>query len=173
MLDHLLQTQSLRSAIRNCQHIHAKSIFQLCLLIEHICKILYICVTLQVKNNTDSLFGRLVGNIHDICCLLVFHKRRNIIQEFSDICPDHCVRNLCDHKLLSAAFELHCLHLTSDTELPCSCLINPEQVILIYYQTASREIRSFDDLHDLFDRGLIFIFNLVINNFHNRTDDFS
>ena len=157
MLDHLLQTQSLRSAIRNCQHIHAKSIFQLCLLIEHICKVLYICVTLQVKNNADSLFGRLVGDIHDICCLLVFHKRRNIIQKFSDICPDHCVRNLCDHKLLSAAFELHCLHLTSDTKLTCSCLVNPEQIIFIYYQTTCREIRSLEIAHQPFDTDVIIL----------------
>ena len=157
MLDHLLQTQSLRSAIRNCQHIHAKSIFQLCLLIEHICKILYICVTLQVKNNTDSLFGRLVGDIHDICCLLVFHKRRNIIQEFSDICTDHCVRNLCDHKLLSAAFELHCLHFTSDTQLTCSCLVNPEQVIFIYYQTTCRKVRSLEIAHQPFDTDVVIL----------------
>ena len=157
MFDHLFQTESFRSAVCNCQHIYTEGIFQFGLLIEHVCKVLYICITFQIQNNPDSLFGRLVGNIYDICCLLVFHKRCNIIQEFSNIGTDHGIWDFRNHKLLSASFELHGLHFTSDTEFTGSCLINLEQIIFIYYQAACGEVRSFQIAHQTFNTDVVIL----------------
>ena len=59
------------------------------------------------------------------------------------------------------------------TDLSTSCTVSLFDSSCSKDRCSRREIRSFDDLHDFFDRGLIFIFNLVINDFHNCTDDFS
>ena len=53
----LLQSQGLRSSVCNCQHIDTEGILQSGLLIEHVGKILHICVALQFQNDTDSFFG--------------------------------------------------------------------------------------------------------------------
>ena len=88
----------------------------------------------------------------------VFHKRCNIIQEFSNIGTDHGVRDLRDHQLLSAAFELHGLHFTSDTRsLPRSCLVNLQQVIFIYYKAACGKVRSFQIAHQPFDTDVVIL----------------
>ena len=60
-LDDTLQAHGLRSSVRNCQHINSKGIFQSGLLIEHIGQILYVRTFLQVNDDTDSFFGRLIG----------------------------------------------------------------------------------------------------------------
>ena len=51
----LLQSQGLRSSVCNCQHIDTESILQSGLLVEHIGKVLHVCVALQFQNDTDSL----------------------------------------------------------------------------------------------------------------------
>ena len=78
-LDDTFQAHGLRSSVRNCQHINSKGIFQSGLLIEHIGQILYVRTFLQVNDDTDSFFGRLIGNIHDVCCLLGLYQIADII----------------------------------------------------------------------------------------------
>ena len=56
MLDHLLQTESFRSSVCNCQHIDAKGILQSGFFIKHIGKIFYVCVFFQLQDDSDSLF---------------------------------------------------------------------------------------------------------------------
>ena len=100
----LFQSQCLRSSVCNCQHIDTEGILQSGFLVEHVGKVLNICVTLQFQNDTDPFFRGLVGNIHDICGLLGFHQGCDIIEEFSDVGTDHGVWDLCDHQLLTASF---------------------------------------------------------------------
>ena len=57
MGDDLLQSQCFRSSVCNCQHVDTEGILKPGLLVEHVGKVLHICVTLQFQNNTDSLLG--------------------------------------------------------------------------------------------------------------------
>ena len=67
MLNDLFQAQCFRSSICYSEHIHTESIFQTGLFIEHIFQIFHICAFFQLQNDPDTFFGRLVGNIHNIC----------------------------------------------------------------------------------------------------------
>ena len=143
----LLQSQCFRSSVCNCQHVDTEGILQSGLLIEHVGKVLHVCIALQFQNDTDSLLGRLVGNIHDICGLLGLYQGCDIIKEFSDVCTDHGVRNLCDHQLLATALQLLYFHPSADTELTCSRFIDFYKVVLIYYDTTCRKIRALEITH--------------------------
>ncbi len=65
--------------VRHRQHIDAERILQLRLLVKHVRQLVHIGILFQVNDDTDSLFGGLVGNIHNIRCLLRLHKGADII----------------------------------------------------------------------------------------------
>ena len=162
MLDHLLQAEGFRSSVCNCQHIYAKGILQPGLFIKHIGKIFYIRILFQLQDNTDSLLGGLVGNIHNVRCFFRFHKRSHIVQKLADVCAKHGIRNLCDHKLLFTAFQLLSCDPASDPQLTGSCLINFFQIILVDHNSSCRKIRSFNITHQTSDTDLI-VFHICLD----------
>ena len=162
----LLQSQCFRSSVCNCQHVDTEGILQSGLLIEHVGKVLHVCIALQFQNDTDSLLGRLVGNIHDICGLLGLYQGCDIIKEFSDVCTDHGVRNLCDHQLLATALQLLYFHPSTDTELTCSGFIDLYKVVLIYYDTTCRKIRALEITHQPTGADII-ILHVCLHSIHH------
>ena len=94
MLDDFFQSQCLRTAIHNGQHIDTESILQMRLFVQHIDQIFRIGTFFQFQYNTDTFFGRLVGDISDLRSLSGLHKGSHIIQELADICADHRIRDL-------------------------------------------------------------------------------
>ena len=166
MGDDLLQSQCFRSSVCNCQHVDTEGILQSGLLIEHVGKVLHVCIALQFQNDTDSLFGGLVGNIHDICGLLGLYQGCDIIKEFSDVCTNHGVRNLCDHQLLATALQLLYFHPSTDTELTCSRFIDLYKVVLIYYDTTCRKIRALEITHQPTGADII-ILHVCLHSIHH------
>ena len=100
----LLQSQRLRAPVRHGQHIDAEGVFQAGLLVEHIFQILHIRPALQLQNDADPLFGRLIGYVNDIRGLLRFDQRSHVIEELADAASDHRVGDLTDHQLFLPAF---------------------------------------------------------------------
>ena len=162
----LLQSQCFRSSVCNCQHVNTEGILQSGLLIEHVGKVLHVCVALQFQNDTDPLFGGLVGNIHDICGLLGLYQGCDIIKEFSDVCTDHGIWDLCDHQLLAAALQLFYFHPSTDTELACSGFIDLYKVVLIYYDTTCRKIRALEITHQPTGADII-ILHVCLHSIHH------
>ena len=161
ILDDLFQTECFRTSVCNCQHINTESIFQTSLLVQHIGQVFHIGIFFQFKHDTDAFFGRLVWNIYNVGRLLCLDKRCHVIEELADVCSEHGIRNLGNNKLLFAAFEFLYFYFSSQTDLTASCLVNLTQIIFIYYNTASRKIRSFDITHQTsYADGIIFHISL-------------
>ena len=79
MTDNRHYSHRLRSAIHYCKHIDTEGILQLGFLVQQIFQSLDICSLFQLQNNTDSLFGRLVGNIGNVTRCLGFYQTIYVI----------------------------------------------------------------------------------------------
>ena len=134
------------------QHVDAQGILQLCLLIENVADFLDVSILFQFEDNADSLFVRLVGNVHNIGQSLVFYKLRNIDQEFIDAGADHGVWDLTDDKFISVTFPASQLHLdlTAQLNLSGSSFIDRRQIFFIGNDTSGRKIRPRHIFHHLF-----------------------
>ena len=106
------------------------------------------------------------SDIHDICGLLGLYQGCDIIKEFSDVCTDHGVRNLCDHQLLATALQLLYFHPSTDTELACSGFIDLYKVVLIYYDTTCRKIRALEITHQPTGADII-ILHVCLHRIHH------
>ena len=102
MLDDLLQAHGLRASVRHCQHIYPKGVLQPGLLVEHVDEIFRVRALFELNNDPDPFLGGLVGNIGDIAGLLGLYQIVDVVQEFSDPCPDHGIGDLRDHNLALA-----------------------------------------------------------------------
>ena len=147
MLNDLLKAHYLRSAIGDGQHIDTKGIFQSCLFIEHIDKVLNICILTKLNDNTDSLLGGLICNIYNILSLFGFGKGCYVHQELGNISPDHGIWDFGNHHIRFAGLSLFNVNFAANLDLTDTGFINFQQFILIGNDTAGREIRPLDVFH--------------------------
>ena len=79
MLDDRFQPERFRTTVCNRQHIDTERIFQTGFLVEHIFQVFHVGAAFQFQYDPDSLFRRLVGNVHDIGCLLRLNQRCHVV----------------------------------------------------------------------------------------------
>ena len=128
MAENRHKSHGFRTSLCHCQHVDAKGIFQPCFFIEHVAEIFHIRSLFQLQYNTDTLFGGLVGNVHDITGFPALCQIIHIHQEFSDIGPHHGVGDFRNHQPLPAPFYLLDFHFPADFYFSCSCLINLKKI---------------------------------------------
>ncbi len=155
MLDDLLKPHRLRPSVCHRQHVDPKRILKPGLLVEHVREVFRIRALFQLNDDPYAFLGRHIGYVHNIRSLLCLHQRTDIVQEFSDPCPYHCIRNLGDDKAFLPAFHLFHLNLSPDFDLPRSALVYSGKVILIHHDSACGEIRPLYILHKLFCADLV------------------
>ena len=159
MIEDLLKTQRLRTAVRHRQHIDSKGVFQTGLLIEHIDNLLGIGSFFQFQHDPDTLFGRLVCNIHNIRSFFCLYQSPDIIEEFPDIGAYHGVGNFRDNDLFFSPFDLFHFHLAADLDLSGSCLVDLRKFVFIGHDSSGGEVRSRHDLQQIL-HGHVRIFHI-------------
>ena len=157
MLNDLLQAERLGFPVGHGQHIHAESVLKARFLIEHVLQVFDIRIFTKLQHDPDAFFGRLVGNVDNVGRLPRLDKCGHIVQEFSDIGPEHRVRYLGHDQQLFAALLFFDLDLAAKPQLACSGLVDREKIIFVYHDTASRKIRSLQISKKSFDRDIVIL----------------
>ena len=166
MLDDLLEGQCLGPPLRHSQHIHSEGILKTRLLVEQILQILDVRAALKLDDDPDPLFGGLVGNISDGSACRCFCQRCHVIQEFADPGADHRIGDLRDNQPFLAASGAFDFHFAAQADLTHTGLIDLFQFGSVGDNTAGREIRTFDILHQFLRR-----YPVVIHIGFNALDD--
>ena len=169
MSDNLFKAHNLRSAIGYGQHVHTKGILEPCLFIEHVDKVLNICILTKLNDNTDSFLGGLVRNVYNILRFFGFGKSCYIHQELGNVGTDHGIGNFRNNHIGLAGFSLFDVYLATNLDLPDTGFINFQQLILIGNDTSGREIRTFDIFHQSFC-GNLFILHVGFYCIGNLTE---
>ena len=134
------------------QHVHAKGVLQLRLLIEDISDFLDIRILFQFQDNADTLLAGLVGNVYHIRKCLVLHQFCNVHQEFVDACADHSVWDLTDDQFVAIRLSAAQFYFDFPAQLNLANtgLIDGWQIFLISNDAPRWKIRTRHQLHHLF-----------------------
>ena len=150
LFENLLQGQNLWFAVDQCQQINSYGILQLRIAEQLIQNNLWVCIFFQFNNDPHSLSAGLVLNMINALNTVIFGVVSNA---FNQSCLIDHIRDFGDDNAFPSPNSFKG-SLTSQGNLaPSSCIGCPHPSVA-HNNTACREIRPFDALHQFFKRAV-------------------
>ena len=131
----------------------------------------YVRIDILAKfdHDTDTFLVCLITDVYDAVDFFIFMKFCDL---FDQLCFIDKVWQFGDHNAVFAAIHWFDLRNGTDPDLASAGPVSFFDAFSSQDRCSGRKIRSFDDLHDIFDRRLIAL-GLVINDLYDRVDQFS
>ena len=170
IIQHLQEIHYFWLIANQCQHNNAKCILQLCMLIKLIQNHIRIHITTQFDADPHTFTARLVAQICDSIDFLISYKLCNLLNQSCFIY--HKWKFRYNNPVFSILHRLNignCTH----TNLSTTCSVCFFNTSCTKDFCTRREVRSFNDLQNFFDRCLFFIFDLIVNDLYYCCDHFS
>ena len=159
---HVLKTKDLRLSVDQRQHNDTEGILHLRMLEQLIQNNIRIDIMPKLNDNPHSVAVRLIPKIRNAFDLLILDKIRNVLNQ---ICLIDKIRKLRHNNAVLAV--LHGLDVRDRTgnDLALSGHVRFACPLQTHNDAACREVRSLDDIKQLFNVGIPVLLNPVINHF--------